>query len=155
MQSKIQSVVAGVAAAVLAGCVTSLFAQSLADAARKEDERRKDIKAPAKVYTNRDLGQVSAAPTPPPAAAKTPSTSQASGNEPAKQGSDAQVGAKAKDKEVVKDQAYWVGRRRDLIAQLDRDQTYVEALQSRVNALTADFVNRDDPMQRATITRDR
>ena len=38
---------------------------------------------------------------------------------------------------------------------LDRDQTYAEALQTRVNSLTADFVNRDDPAQRAVIERDR
>ena len=31
----------------------------------------------------------------------------------------------------------------------------VDALQTRINALTADFVNRDDPAQRAVIERDR
>ena len=37
----------------------------------------------------------------------------------------------------------------------ERDQTYVSALQSRINALTTDFVNRDDPAQRARIAIDR
>jgi hypothetical protein len=32
---------------------------------------------------------------------------------------------------------------------------FLEALQSRVNALSADFVNRDDPYQRAKIGEDR
>ena len=36
-----------------------------------------------------------------------------------------------------------------------RDQTLADALQSRINALTTDFVNRDDPVQRAGIERDR
>ena len=36
-----------------------------------------------------------------------------------------------------------------LLAQLDRDQIYSEAMQSRINALTADFTARDDPAQRA------
>ncbi|TMQ47037.1 MAG: hypothetical protein E6K73_14225, partial [Candidatus Eisenbacteria bacterium] len=39
--------------------------------------------------------------------------------------------------------------------QLDRDQTFSDALQSRINALTTDFVNRSDPAQRAVIERDR
>jgi hypothetical protein len=43
----------------------------------------------------------------------------------------------------------------ELRLQLEREQTYVEALQSRVNALSADFVNRDDPAQRAVIAADR
>jgi hypothetical protein len=38
---------------------------------------------------------------------------------------------------------------------LDRDQIYVDALQSRVNALSTDFVNRDDPAQRAQVANDR
>jgi hypothetical protein len=32
---------------------------------------------------------------------------------------------------------------------------FVEALQSRINGLTTDFVNRDDPYQRAKIGEDR
>ncbi len=43
----------------------------------------------------------------------------------------------------------------ELRTQLQRDQTYVEALQTRVNSLSADFVNRDDPAQRAVIANDR
>ena len=42
-----------------------------------------------------------------------------------------------------------------LRTQLDRDQTFAEALQSRINSLSADFVNRDDPAQRGVIERDR
>ena len=44
---------------------------------------------------------------------------------------------------------------KELRTQVERDQTYVEALQTRVNSLSADFVNRDDPAQRAIIGRDR
>jgi hypothetical protein len=61
----------------------------------------------------------------------------------------------AKDKGLVKDRKYWSGRMQDLLTQLDRDQTYAEALQSRINALTTDFTARDDPAQRAVIGRDR
>ena len=44
---------------------------------------------------------------------------------------------------------------KELEAALERDQTYADALQSRINALTTDFVNRDDPAQRAVIAADR
>jgi hypothetical protein len=54
-------------------------------------------------------------------------------------------------KEKVKDQAYWSKRMKDLQTQLERDETFAEALQTRINALTADFSARDDPAQRAVI----
>jgi hypothetical protein len=44
---------------------------------------------------------------------------------------------------------------KQLVTQLDRDKTYADAMQSRVNALTTDFVNRDDPAQRSVIEADR
>ena len=49
-------VVAALAFLALAGSAYPVKAQGLGDVARKEEERRKDIKAPAKVYTNKDLG---------------------------------------------------------------------------------------------------
>ena len=39
--------------------------------------------------------------------------------------------------------------------QVRRDGVLVEAMQSRINALTTDFVNRDDPAQRDVIAKDR
>ena len=44
---------------------------------------------------------------------------------------------------------------KELQTQLDRDQIFADALQTRINALTADFTARDDPAQRAQIGRDR
>jgi ATP-dependent exoDNAse (exonuclease V) alpha subunit len=38
---------------------------------------------------------------------------------------------------------------------LSRAQVFGEALQSRINALTTDFVNRDDPSQRNAIAAER
>jgi hypothetical protein len=134
----------------LAGTVYPVMAQTLGDVARKEEERRKDIKAPAKVYTNRDLGAAPAGPEP-----GTVSSSPAPGADA--KAADAKT-ADAKDKEKAappKDQAYWSGRRKELLAKLDSDQTFAVALQSRINALTADFSSRSDPVQRAGIERDR
>jgi hypothetical protein len=39
--------------------------------------------------------------------------------------------------------------------QIARTQIFMDSLQSRINALTTDFVNRDDPAQRGKIEGDR
>ena len=38
---------------------------------------------------------------------------------------------------------------------MDQNQILVDAMQTRINALSTDFVNRDDPAQRSVIERDR
>ncbi len=130
----------------LAGSVASPRAQSLADVAKQEEERRKTIKPVSKVLTNKDLGDVPAAPIIP--VADTKAVDAAKIDKPAEPIADASTAP-------VKDQAYWSGRMKELRTQLDRDQIFVEAIQTRVNSLSADFVNRDDPAQRALIERDR
>ena len=134
------------------------MAQSLADVARQEEQRRKEIKTPAKIYTNGDLGTVPSTPPASPDATK-PVTTKAA---PAADTANEDGGKKSTQKDeqdtakpVVKDRAYWAGRMKDLTADLDRNQTYAEALQTRINALTADFSARDDPAQRAVIGRAR
>src|ERR1700722_2972623 len=57
-----------IAASMLASGAAPLRAQSLADVARQEEARRKEIRQPAKVYTNKDLVSV---PSPSP---QTPSS---------------------------------------------------------------------------------
>jgi hypothetical protein len=126
--------------------------QSLADVARKEEERRKTVPATAKVYTNKDLSPVppgaSAPPAPSGAAAPTASKDAVAD---AKDQADKQ----GKDTAPAKDQAYWAGRLKALKDKLDRDTSFADALQVKVNSLSTDFVNRDDPAQRAVIERDR
>jgi hypothetical protein len=39
--------------------------------------------------------------------------------------------------------------------QIARTQIFMDSLQTRINSLTTDFVNRDDPAQRAKIETDR
>jgi hypothetical protein len=136
---------------IFAAGLPQLGAQSLGEAARQEEERRKSIKTEAKVYTNKDLPNV------PPAAAPKP---KAAADVPAAAIGDAKAEAGEARPDTTadaskRDQAYWSGRMRDLRTALDRNQTYLDALQSRINGLTADFVNRDDPAQRAVIARDR
>src|SRR5215813_6946718 len=79
--------------------------QSLGDVARKEEERRKDVKAPAKLYTNKDLGAPIQGGSPTDDSKPAVSSPEAS-KEAAKSGGD-----KAKDGSV-KDQAYWVKRKK-------------------------------------------
>jgi hypothetical protein len=138
---------------ILAGAGGSfrvIGAQSLADVAKKEEARRKAIPAAAKVYTNKDLNP-QPGDTPPPAAATPAKTGDAAtADKDSKEKEPA-----AKDKEPAKDKAYWSGRLKALQDQVDRDEAYALAMQTRINSLTADFVNRDDPAQRAVIERDR
>jgi hypothetical protein len=137
------------------GVTAPLAAQSLADVARKEQDRRKTIQKPSKVLTNKDLGGApgAASPVTPAAAApdsnaKTPAAADKSGEKPGADG-------EKKAEEPAKDQAYWSGRAKGLQTQLERDQTFAVALQSRINALTTQYVNQGDPIQQAALGAER
>jgi len=143
------SVVAVAIVACIAGASCPVLAQSLGDVSRREEERRKEIKTPAKVYTNKDLGTPRASlatPADPAAAAPAPAA-------PAPAAADA--GGQAKDAGPAKDQKYWSDRKKELDSKLERDRVLSDAMQSRINGLTADFAARSDPAQRAVIERDR
>lgn len=128
-------------------------AQSLADLAKKEEDRRKAVPAATKVYTNKDLSPVPAGSPPPPVpATPAPSDVPAKGADGDAKGDSKSAAA---DKGPVKDQAYWSGRLKTLQDALSRDQNYADAMQTRINALTTDFVNRDDPAQRAVVEQNR
>jgi hypothetical protein len=127
--------------------------------ARKEEERRKAHPEAAKVYTNKDLN---AAPAPSIPAGGTKDTKDAKDAKDPKDTKDDKdpkaADDKAKDangKEPVKDKAYWSGRLKTLQDLVDQNQILVDAIQTRINALSTDFVNRDDPAQRSVIERDR
>jgi len=142
-----------VAAVVIAGvslCATGVAAQSLGDVARKEEARRKEVKSLGKVYTNESLrpdpssstsAPSTAAADAGPANATPPAAAPAQGDKPAD--------------DQKKDEKYWKDRLAGTRTSLDRSKTFADALQSRINALTADFTARSDPAQRAVIERDR
>jgi hypothetical protein len=164
---------------LVAGSVAPLHGQSLADVAKKENERRQAVKAGTKVYTNGDLktpesssdpinaaappaGEASAAAEKKPADGK--ADEKGGGKSDAKAddkaaGKDAKADAKndAKNsaKSDAKDQEYWSTRMRGLNESLERDRLYADAIQTRINSLTSDFSGRDDPAQRALIAEDR
>jgi flagellin-like hook-associated protein FlgL len=144
--------VATAAAAMISGPIAS--AQTLGDVAKKEEARRKDVKTPAKVYTNDNLKSDAGSTPLPPA---TPAAGAASTQVPP---SPSGVAPKDGDKPAVvddskKDEASWRSRIDQARTALDRAKTFAEALQSRINALTTDFSARSDPAQRAVIGADR
>jgi len=144
-------------ALALAASVAAVRAQSLADVARKEAERRKAVSQSggvymSRVYTNKDLHPAPSTALPPAAAEPTTDQQTAPEKDAASPGAKAPADAA---NEPAKDRPYWSARLRAVQEQLERDQTYAAALQSRINALAADFVNRDDPAQKGVIDRDR
>jgi hypothetical protein len=150
---------------------SSTRAQTLADLARHEEERRKAISKPAKVYTNDDLRRfggpttvttdvkpvtaTAAPPTADPGASGRADAAQPADRKDAQGGSTAPATKPAEAPSAPKDEAYWKSRISDARLQLDRDKGYAEAMQSRINGLTTDFVARDDPAQRAVIAANR
>ena len=124
----------------------------LADVAKDEEARRKSVRRPAKVYTNGSLRtDVSPAVASAPSAATV--TDQPGNASPTNIGPGMAVPAAPTG--AGKDQAFWSGRMKAERATLDRLQIFADSLQSRINALLTDFVNRDDPAQRAKIETDR
>ena len=114
---------------------------SLVELAQKEQERRKTLKAAAKVYTDKDLPKTS----PGPIASTVPAvTAVPAEQQPAE--------AKPEDQ---KDETWWRNRMTQAREAQRRAEAFAEALQSRINALATDLVNRDDPYQRAKIADDR
>lgn len=140
---------------VLAPAV-SADAQSLAAIAKQEEARRKQAPQARKVYTNQDLRDA------PPAAPATvaPATDAAAADPPpldAKEPVPAAPAPTAKPEPPapVRDQKYWFTRITEARNALERSKVFAEAIQSRLNSLATDIVNRDDPAQRAQLELER
>ena len=138
-------IVSGTIVAVMFGAiVVSAQTPSLAEVAKREQERRKGTPPPTKVLTNKDLPKVVHPQVPP-----TPTDADATKSDAA-----ATEAAQA-PKEPAKDEAWWRARITEPRETLHRDEVLLDALQARVNGLTSDYVGRDDPYQRARIGQDR
>jgi hypothetical protein len=126
----------------------SLGAQSLADAARREGARRKQVKKPSRVLTNKDLRPTETPTPPPPPPQEAQAPAKAEGANPAE--------SEVSDEEKrQKDEQAWRQRMTDARQALERNQMYLDALQSKINALWADFTARDDRAQREVIGTER
>jgi hypothetical protein len=135
--------------------VAAAGAQSLGEVARREAERRKTVTNPGKVYTNEQLNadgrDVASVPTPGPDAAQaspapstdtpTPSTGSPTPTKPSTGPTSA----------TPNNEAAWRARVQAVRDAMSRSQIFADALQSRINGLSADFTARDDPAQRAVV----
>ena len=130
-------------------------AQSLGELARREQARKKATPVAKKTYTNDDLKQVtppSGTPAKPGDDAAKPA--DAAGGEAKPEAPKAGADEK-KPADAGKDEAYWKTRINTVREDIRRNEAFKEALQSRINGLTADFSSRDDPYQRAKVADDR
>jgi hypothetical protein len=137
------------ASLVFVGAAHVVAAQSLGDVAKKEEARRKTVKSSGKVYTNDELK-----PAPPSSATPPPASTDQAASTPAT-GSPASEPAPAATANPKGDEASWRKRITDARDALQRSQTFAEALQTQLNSLATDFVNRDDPIQRSAIAQKR
>lgn len=127
--------------------------QPLAEVAKTEEARRKSIKRPAKIYTNDSLRAVDGSPAP--LGTSSMPSGGAGGTVAAPDAPPAEAAPDQSAPGEKKDRAYWEGRIKAARDQVSRSQMFADSLQSRINALLTDFVNRDDPAQRAKIEADR
>ena len=149
--------VIGVPTLASAQTAVSTGMRPLADVAKDEEARRKTVRKPAKVYTNSDLRQdatrvAASAPSVPGVAGANATPGNAT---PGAAPSNATPANPAAEKAPAQDQAYWSGRIKEARSQLARAQIFADSLQSRINALTTEYVNRDDPAQRSKIESDK
>ena len=141
-------------AALVLTSVSQAAPQSLADVARAEQARRKATTGPTKTYTNDDLAKADDFPPSPPATGPaaaapakpaTPEAKAAASDKPAQPASPA----------AVRDEKYWRTRMADARTALQRNQAFLDALQSQINGLYTEFVNMGDPAKRAVIEKKR
>lgn len=114
---------------------------SLGEAALKESIRRQATTKSTATLTN--LGREQ---EPPPAAAVSGLPTPPEPPAAAAGAADA-AGAPAKAVDPAQDEQWWRARMNNARLAVDRDNLLIEALQSRINALQADVVNIDDPVQ--------
>jgi len=131
---------------IVAAVAGTAGAQSLADVARKEEARRKDVKKPSRVITNKDLKASDNVAPPPPAEGQA-----APPADNAEKADDGQPKAEAQPN----DEQIWRQKMADARTALERSESYLDALQSKINGLWAEFTARDNPVERERIEADR
>ena len=145
--------VIAISVTLVMACASVAYSQasataSLAEVARKEEARRKTAKRSKLVFTNADLGDPP--PAPPSTASTTPGNVTPSNTSPTIPGGQAPPVNKAD----MKDQAYWQGRISQARTTLTRTQMFADSLQTKINSLRTDFVNRDNRVEREKIQQD-
>lgn len=155
--------VVGLVVAVLSGVGPADGAQSLADVARKEVERRKTVSEPSKVYTNEDV-EKSKGPLTTGTSVKAPVSGDvaggAAGDVTSPGGKDepdpsAPAGKTPAADAAKADEAAWRDKMTAARQQLAKAEAFDRALQSQINGLWAEFTARDNPVERTKIEKDR
>jgi hypothetical protein len=143
--------------AVVPAAALAQASPPLAEVAKKEAERRKGLKESKTVLTNKDLPESARKPkgSAEGGAAAAPAAGQDSAPAGDSQKTTSATSAVSTSDTGQKDEKYWRTRLTQAREAVRRHEIFAEALQSRINALTTDFVNRDDPYQRTTIGQDR
>ena len=141
----------GFAWPVGAAAQTQSTPPSLAEIAKKEAERRKTTKDAKRVITTKDLPESARKP------ASAPATSAERGHSGGDQkpASGAEISSGSAPSGGQGDEAAWRARITQARETLRRNETFLEALQTRVNALGNDFRNSGDSAQQAKLTQDR
>jgi hypothetical protein len=119
---------------------------SMADLAQREAIRREAAPKSAHSLTNPEVPayRLAEPDTPPPAAA---SSADAAAKPDA---------AKPADKPAdTHDEKWWRTRITTAREAVDHDQMALDALQSHINGLTAEFINKDDPAQKSKVELER
>ena len=157
-----RSLVAGLLAAIVSPALAIAQQQPpLAEVARQEAERRKGVKSTQKVITTKDLPE--SAKRPPSAPADSTPASNAGAHpsgahppgDPAAAAAPSQAPTPAAAAGAKGTEEQWRGRVAQARENVRRNEAFAEALQSRINGLTTDFVNRDNPVQKRQIGEDR
>ena len=116
---------------------------SLADAARREAIRRQLM--PQSVASLNNVGQPAEAAPPAAAVTMPPGEARPAATTPAP------VPEPAQPAEPPKDEKWWRARMDGARNALERNELLAASVQSRINALQTDVVNRDDPAQQAML----
>ena len=141
---KISTIAWGLVLTFAAGGVA--WSQTLADVARKEEERRKAVQTAGKVYTNEDLRRYPV--TTPGPSAQIPAPKPTADAKPAEE---ARAGAVEEKPSIDQGEEHWRRRMSDARAARARSETYQEAMQNRLQVLVNDFYNQPDPALRSAI----
>lgn len=129
------------------------YGQSLVDIARKEEERRKAVKAPSRVYTFQDVQKASGVdPTAPVTAAPGGTTAA-----PAPAAKPPGAAAAPKDAAApppdqgAKDEAYWREMFSDARTKLERSNAFLSALKTQYDLLANRFTGLSDSAERGAV----
>jgi hypothetical protein len=142
----------------LAAVPTVAVAQSqpsLAELARKEAERRKTVKDTKKVITAKDLPESARRPATAPASSGEASHDPTHGQKPAAGEKPADAAGAVPAASGAGDEAAWRNRMSQARETLRRNEVFLQALQTRVNALSNDFRNGGDFQQVAKVNAER